>query len=452
MRKEAEIITRFLMERKIRARITGGFLAPAFAVYALDVAQAQRFAALEEALDDLQRVIYSARVRAGEIDAHDAQQRVVVRASAQPPVLEVSRSKPARLEFGDLPIAKLGPNEALAGVAFLTPRGQPIVWRLDDPSTPHALVAGTSGSGKSNLLLSLLLSLAANTDPQRLALFVVDGGNSSLLAVGGLKHTARFAGDAQGAAEVVNQVAALVQERKRRSLTEVEVRVLLVVDELANIMAVLPKVQAVQMEQDLAVVAAEGRKFGVHLLAATQKPLAEVTGSLTKSNLALRLVGAVLSKNDAALAAAVPGTGAERLAGRGDFIVRAGMTVRRFQAPLVGTPFGAVMKINRAWRGSPAAALPVEPVRTGEPAAQGEEMSVRGGAAPVRTGSPVQPAGRAAAVVLPLPRNRPPTAAEAAELRQLYKQMGSKNQVLQAAYGTKNALLLSYVTEALAAS
>jgi hypothetical protein len=402
-----------------------------------------------DALYDLERVLYVARVRAGTLDPNDPQQRVVVRSAQQPPVLEVSRSQAQPLELSALPVHQLAPFEALAGVGFLTKRGQPIIWRLTDAGQPHALVAGTSGSGKSNLLMSLLLTLATNTSPEQLTMYVVDGGNSSLMLTARLAHTARFVGDAEGALDVVHQVAALVLERKRRSLVQPEHRALLVVDELANILAVLGKQQALQLQQELAVVAAEGRKFGVHLVAATQKPLAEVTGTLTKSNAAVRFVGAMLSWRDAETAADMPGTGAERLSGHGDFIVRSGSTVRRFQAPLVVGEFATVRAINKQWASVESAAVHAGLV----------EMSAGGAHTGALVVGPKIPAQQAdpgnvrtsAPVTLPLPRNRPPTPAEAQELRRMYAELGSKNQVLQEAYGTKNALLLSYVSNALVA-
>jgi S-DNA-T family DNA segregation ATPase FtsK/SpoIIIE len=59
----------------------------------------------------------------------------------------------------------------------------------------------------------------------------------------------------------------------------------------------------------------------VHLVACTQKPTAAVIGSLTKANFPVRLVGSVTSAEEARIAAGVSGTGAERLQGRGDFLL-----------------------------------------------------------------------------------------------------------------------------------
>lgn len=349
IRTEAETITDFLRSQKIAARIVGGFTAPAFFVYHLDIAPGAALSKITGALDALQTHIYTRRMRAGVIDVNDAAQRVVVRFSDQPPALEVSRPKPDRLHFSAMPLNRLAPFEAFAGVTFVTKDGQPIVWRLTDPGQPHALVAGTSGSGKSNLLLSLLFSLCYNTDPAALSVFIGDGGNSSLLLAQRLVHVVDVANDAESITGQVAHVAGIVHARKRASATDIRHRVLLVVDELANLLAVMDRKRADALHRDLATIAAEGRKFGVHLVAATQKPLAEVTGSLTKSNFAVRFVGAVASKDDANTAASIPGTGAERLAGKGDFIVRSGMFTRRFQVPFVDSEISTMRAINLRW-------------------------------------------------------------------------------------------------------
>lgn len=356
IRTEAATIATFLASRKLGARIVGGFAAPSFYVYQLDIAPSQPLKQLTESLDALQTYLYNARARAGAIDINDPAQRVVVRFSDQPPALEVSRIQPQRLDLSSMPIDRLAPFTALAGVTFVTRTGQPITWRLDDPGQPHALVAGMSGSGKSNLLLSLIFSLCHNTDPAHLTIYIADGGNSSLLITERLHHVARIETDAPGIAGLVAHVVALIADRKQRSATQPDHRVLLVVDELANLLAVMRKGDADALQQNLATIAAEGRKFGVHLLAATQKPLAEVTGSLTKSNMAVRFVGAVASNQDSNTALSVAGAGAERLAGRGDFIVRSGMFLRRFQAPYVDQEITTMRAINRRW--PHAAALP----------------------------------------------------------------------------------------------
>jgi DNA segregation ATPase FtsK/SpoIIIE, S-DNA-T family len=75
-----------------------------------------------------------------------------------------------------------------------------------------------------------------------------------------------------------------------------------------------------------------GREAGIHVIGATQKPSSAVIGPLVKANFPVRLVGHVVSAEDARVAAGVGGTGAERLTGRGDFVAVYGPGLIRFQA------------------------------------------------------------------------------------------------------------------------
>jgi DNA segregation ATPase FtsK/SpoIIIE-like protein len=237
--------------------------------------------------------------------------------------------------------------------------------------------------------------------------------------------------------------------------------VLLIVDELANLLAVMDRDTSKALQRDLATIAAEGRKFGVHLAACTQKPLSEVTGSLTKSNMAVRFVGLMVGWQDAQTAADMPGTGAERLAGNGDFIYRNGPLVQRFQAPLV-LPLSAITAANNAWRSADPSAIHAELEALVNDRPQVVHQSgYTGGAEVVPTGAPAgipvdwpiaqnnSSMPTSAPVQFPLPRNRPPTPAEAMALRELYAKTGSQNQTVQAAYGTKSQLLMAYVKQAL---
>jgi len=74
-----------------------------------------------------------------------------------------------------------------------------------------------------------------------------------------------------------------------------------------------------------------GREAGIHIVAATQKPMAAVLGPLVKANFPVRLVGRVTSIEDARTATGWGGTGAERLLGQGDFLAVAEGRVIRFQ-------------------------------------------------------------------------------------------------------------------------
>jgi S-DNA-T family DNA segregation ATPase FtsK/SpoIIIE len=75
-----------------------------------------------------------------------------------------------------------------------------------------------------------------------------------------------------------------------------------------------------------------GREAGLHVVAATQRPAATLVGGLVKANFPVRLVGSVVSAEDAKVASGIAGSNAERLLGRGDFILVAKGQVIRFQS------------------------------------------------------------------------------------------------------------------------
>ena len=100
------------------------------------------------------------------------------------------------------------------------------------------------------------------------------------------------------------------------------------VDELADLLLTGGKA----VETALVRLAQRGREAGIHLVTCTQKPSAELVSGLLKANFPVRLVGAVSSPEDAKVAAGIAGIGAEKLLGRGDFLLVAKGDVIRFQA------------------------------------------------------------------------------------------------------------------------
>jgi S-DNA-T family DNA segregation ATPase FtsK/SpoIIIE len=104
--------------------------------------------------------------------------------------------------------------------------------------------------------------------------------------------------------------------------------VVVVIDELADLLMVGGK----DIQWALTRLTQRGREAGIHIVAATQKPSAEVLGPLIKANFPVRLVGRVTCASDARTATGWSGTGAERLMGRGDFLAVAEGRVMRFQA------------------------------------------------------------------------------------------------------------------------
>jgi S-DNA-T family DNA segregation ATPase FtsK/SpoIIIE len=119
-------------------------------------------------------------------------------------------------------------------------------------------------------------------------------------------------------------------ERRDREMIE-RPRIIVVMDELADLLQMCGS----ELEARLTRLLQRGRSAGFSVVACTQKPAAQVVGSLVKANFPVRLVGRVASTDDARVAAGIGGTGAEKLAGRGDFLLIAGGQVIRFQSAYI---------------------------------------------------------------------------------------------------------------------
>jgi S-DNA-T family DNA segregation ATPase FtsK/SpoIIIE len=212
-----------------------------------------------------------------------------------------------------------------------------LLLRLSSPEVAHILVAGTTGSGKTALARGMLTSLALANDPDEVRMLLVDPKGRGLGPFAGLPHL--MAPLLREGEEAERRLRWLAEEMEWREQNGVSTpRVVVAVDEVADLVA-----GTTELGEVLTRLAARGREAGIHLLLCTQKPTTETVGGLLRANLPCRLVGRVMSAQEAVLAAGIKQTGAERLLGRGDFLLVAGGEVVRFQAAYVGLEEVAVM-------------------------------------------------------------------------------------------------------------
>ncbi len=207
------------------------------------------------------------------------------------------------------------PGSVLLGV---DEEHQQLVLDLTAPSSVHAAVIGMTGSGKSTLMRTMVLS-AQMVGGSQVALFDPSGG---LEPVSG--HPSVWRGGIFCRAEDCELgLEALASNigRQRRGLMFVTV------DEVPDLVALRPRIR-----DHLSRLAQAGRHAGLHLIVGAQHPLASELGSSTLRNIAVRLVGRVADPGAAYNATGRRDSGAESLRGRGDFIVVNGSTVRHFQA------------------------------------------------------------------------------------------------------------------------
>jgi len=363
-----------------------------------------------------------------------------VRLRRKPLALEVPHPFPAPLDWHKA-------QTALAADTMLTGRnyggGEPCDNVLCFDDTSHVLIAGTTGSGKSTLLRMMVSTLALNTSPDALRLYLVDLKNTDLKPFRHLPHTELFAGEDNEAQAAIRIVHREVRRRKDAEDTEAP-RIVLVIDELAEV----GNRDTLDL---LSSILRVGRSFRVNVMAATQLPTKATCGE--KNNYTVRFVGAVTDAQTAALAAGRPDSGAHLLPGKGAFLRVEGTTLERLQAyhlDMAGTVAMVDAAVKQWGRSGYKPVTKVVLPEVAEPVQTGYNRQNRAFLPVSVQKTPAQPVtGAAVSVRFPLPTNRPPSPAEASALRELFAQTGSKNEVIRRAYGSKNGVILGYVNQAL---
>lgn len=198
---------------------------------------------------------------------------------------------------------------------------------------PHMLIAGTTGSGKSVCMNSLILSLLFKATPEEVRLIMIDPKMVELGIYNGIPHLyvpvvtdpKKAAGALQWSvvemlkryrlfSEVGVRDLAGYNEHQKAMGEQVLPRVVIVIDELADLMLVASK----EVEESICRVAQMGRAAGMHLVIATQRPSADVITGLMKANIPSRIAFAVSSAMESRII--MDNTGAEKLVGQGDML------------------------------------------------------------------------------------------------------------------------------------
>lgn len=253
-----------------------------------------------------------------------------------------ARPLPAAVAFATLPHRTLPPEEpreSLAAVIGLDPDPVEIDLVRDGP---HAIVAGTTGSGKSELLITWILALARTHPPDRLAFLLVDfKGGAAFRPLEGLPHVAGLVSDLDGR-RAQRAMAGLRAELRRReellaaaavrSIGELDPgrlpRLVVVVDEYAAVVTEHPELQEV-----FADLSARGRSLGIHLVLCTQRPSGVIRDAIL-ANVTLRIALRLTDRGDSQ--AVLGSDAAVRLADEppGRAVVVDGQTTRLVQLAL----------------------------------------------------------------------------------------------------------------------
>ena len=208
--------------------------------------------------------------------------------------------------------------------------GVPLLVRLNSPDVAHILVSGTTGSGKTILARSMIASLALQNPPEQLRLLLIDPKGRGYRDFNGLPHL--LCPVVTDPLDGLHRLKWAVRHMEKRDEKGISSPLLVIfIDELADLIMVGGK----EMELQVARLTQRGREAGIHIVACTQKPSANVIGGIAKSNFPTRLVGRVVSPEDARVASGVAGSGAERLLGRGDFLLFTNGEVNRVQGAFI---------------------------------------------------------------------------------------------------------------------
>jgi S-DNA-T family DNA segregation ATPase FtsK/SpoIIIE len=208
------------------------------------------------------------------------------------------------------------------------------VW-ADLSRMPHILIAGTTGSGKSGCINTILTSILLRSTPDEARLILIDPKRIELNYYESIPHllTPVVSSPKEASAVLLNVVTEM--ERRYERLSQVRARnlpeanrafrkrgeeelpyLLVVIDELADLMMVSPQ----EVEDSIIRLAQKSRAVGIHLVLATQRPSVDVITGMIKANVPSRIAFAVSSQTDSRVI--LDSNGAESLLGQGDMLFK----------------------------------------------------------------------------------------------------------------------------------
>ena len=318
----AEQLVRTLSHFGVDATIVGQIAGPRVVRYELQLAPGTKVSKVAGLKDDLSYALATTEIRI--LAPIPGKQAVGV---------EVPNLSPKLVTLGDI----FGdmPGQASPLSVWL---GKDIsgnaVW-TDLARMPHLLIAGTTGSGKSGCINTLLTSILLRSTPDEVRMILIDPKRIELNYYESIPHllTPVVSNPKEASAVLQNVVAEM--ERRYERLSIIRARnlpeanrafkargeeplpyLLVVIDELADLMMVSP--QAV--EDAIIRLAQKSRAVGIHLVLATQRPSVDVITGMIKANVPSRIAFAVSSQTDSRVI--LDTSGAESLLGQGDMLFK----------------------------------------------------------------------------------------------------------------------------------
>ncbi len=251
------------------------------------------------------------------------------------------------IEVPNAEVALVSLRDSITNEAFRRLEGRPLRFALgqdvsgnsvaaDLAAMPHLLIAGTTGSGKSVCVNSIIASFLMHNTPDELRLIMVDPKRVELTGYDGVPHLLapvvveleRVVGALQWVTREMDQRYEKFADLGARNLVDYNTKaetqgarklpyLVVIIDELADLMMLAPD----ETERTITRMAQLARATGIHMVIATQRPSVDVVTGLIKANFPARVAFATASGTDSRVILDQPG--AERLLGRGDMLFMA---------------------------------------------------------------------------------------------------------------------------------
>lgn len=321
IKENAAIIESTLESFGIRAKVAEVNGGPAITQYAIKIAEGTKLSKIKGLQTDL----------ALALAAPTGQIRVEAPIPGRNLVgIEIPNRSPEYVTLSEImahPEMKREKSRLAVGLG-LGVSGMPVI--ADLKKMPHILVAGSTGSGKSVCINTIITTLLLRNSPQELRFIMVDPKRVELTGYNGIPHlltpvivdTERVIAALQWATKEMDKRYKMFAEVGARNIEDYNEQsgftamdyIVIVIDELADIMLTAPS----KVEDLIVRLAQMARATGIHLVIATQRPSVNVITGLIKANIPTRIAFNVASMIDSRVIIDSPG--AEKLLGRGDML------------------------------------------------------------------------------------------------------------------------------------
>jgi len=253
-----------------------------------------------------------------------------VKVYTDPLRIEVKKFIPDAIKLTDYvkEIQRMGRDSFIfvPGVEQMVRSHKPYALKLSQPEVAHILAGGSTGSGKTNLAIAVITTLALCNSPEKLSMIIIDPkvvdiGNSDLCRLPHLAHP--IITDPKLGVAAIYRLATELEQRKADITACIETgkrwempgRIFLYLDELGEVIE-----EDEEVIDALTWISEIGRGLGVHLCLATQRPTVDTVAGPLRANMPTRFGGWVRSAVESSIVTGLPGSGLEELQGAGMFV------------------------------------------------------------------------------------------------------------------------------------